>query len=358
MANPLGSCTVDGIIVNIDVSHQRYRFDTPILCTGSDLPFSFSVASTFLIDQFNPYYDDVMTYYIQNQPALNSLSFRQSHIQRNTSSLTNIIGILDAVSADLIIALWLLGNSSTDISPKTISMGGFLACPAEQNATCKPDEMRMSIPTSLLTYPNGSYVHSYGIGTFLEPIKTSFLNMFTVLQDAYHVDLGNIKPYNTILNKDAFSTRIQPEGTLSAAAQKISGFGICSTGIGCTYNSTWVEKLLASDSDLNVAIPTILPTGDAPAVMKVDYLCPQFRLKSPGSLITSVFIGTWTMYTALLGVFSFVGPILEKRYNRRSATKVHGAEGINAETADAWSLLAQPGWNSRRISTNTRYHRD
>ncbi|KAG8765566.1 hypothetical protein FRC12_007430 [Ceratobasidium sp. 428] len=357
IANPLGSCTVDGIIVDIDISRRRYKFDTPILCTGSNLPFSLSIASTFLLDQYNPYYDDIMAYYIQNKPARNSLSFGQSHIQRNATSLTNIVGILDAISADLMISLWLLGNSSTDtISPATISTGGFPACPGGRNATCKPDEMRMIIPASLLSYPNGSYVSSNGIGTFLAPIETSFLNMFTVLQDAYHIDLGNIKSYNTILNKDAFSARIYPEKILSAAAHNISGFGLCSSGLGCTYNSTWAQKLLASDPDLDIVVPSTIPTGDAPAVIRVDYLCPQFRLKSPGSLITSVFIGTWTMYTALFGIFNIIGPILEKRYNCRRTTKTLGVEGVSNEGADAWSLLVQPGRDSRRVSSSMWHH--
>lgn len=85
---------------------------------------------------------------------------------------------------------------------------------------------------------------------------------------------------------------------------------------------------------MNITVPTVLPSGNAPAVVRVDYLCPQFRIKSPGSLITSVFIGelrrrlgvhalifecvgTWSMYIALFGVFGFVGPMLEKRYGRR-----------------------------------------
>jgi hypothetical protein len=52
-----------------------------------------------------------------------------------------------------------------------------------------------------------------------------------------------------------------------------------------------VDNLLASNPDISVTIPSALPSGDAPAVVRVDYLCPQFRIKSPGSLITSVFIG-------------------------------------------------------------------
>ncbi|KAG9126273.1 hypothetical protein FRC07_004125 [Ceratobasidium sp. 392] len=266
MANPLSSCTVDGTVVDIDLSRRTYRFDTPILCTGSELPFSLSLVSTFSISQYNPFYDDIMVYYTQNKPGFDNLGFGRRHIQRNASSRANIIGILDAVSADLMVALWLVGNASTEAVPTAISTGGYLVCPGGQNATCKPEEMRMRIPASLLSYPNGSYASSDGIGTFLEPIETTFLNMFTVLQDAYHIDLGNIKPYNTLLSKDAFSARIHPDPALSDTAHNVPGFRLCSSGIGCIYNTTWVDQLLASDTGIDVTVPSILPTGDAPAV--------------------------------------------------------------------------------------------
>jgi hypothetical protein len=45
------------------------------------------------------------------------------------------------------------------------------------------------------------------------------------------------------------------------------------------------------DPNINVTLPSVLPHGNAPAVIKVDYLCPELRIKSPGSLITSVFVG-------------------------------------------------------------------
>ncbi|KAG9078567.1 hypothetical protein FS749_009393 [Ceratobasidium sp. UAMH 11750] len=204
MANPLSSCTVDGIVVAIDLGRRTYTFDTPILCTGSDLPFSLSLVSRFFLDQYNPYYDDIMAYYTQNRPARDGLGVGLHLIERNASSPDNIMGILDAVSADLLAALWVLGNTSTDATPATISTGGFLACPGGQNTKCEPEDMRMTIPASLLSYPNGSTTSTLGIGNFLAPVERPFLNMFTVLQDAYHIDVGNIQSHNTLLGRDAF----------------------------------------------------------------------------------------------------------------------------------------------------------
>ncbi|KAG8780269.1 hypothetical protein FRC12_023267 [Ceratobasidium sp. 428] len=356
IANPLSSCTVDAIVLDIDLNRRTFKFDTPIFCTGSDLPFSLSLVSTFLLSQYNPYYDDIMAYYIQNNSTRKSLGVGELRIQRNASSPANVIGILDAVSADLMAAIWLLGNSSTTNAPTAISTGGFLACPGGQNATCEPEGVRMTVPASLVTYStNGTSILFDGIGPFLAPTERSLINMFTVLQDAYHIDLGNIRPGNSLLDRHAFSTRIYPDDFVSVAT-RTSGLDFCSSGIGCIQNSTWAEQLLKPDSNLSVTIPSILLTGNAPAAVRVDYLCPQFRLKSPGRLIVSVFIGTWTMYAALFGIFGLVGPALEKIYSRRCAARLRGDEYLNDEHTDAWSLLAQPACDSRRGSSWSARH--
>ncbi|KAG8678969.1 hypothetical protein FRC09_019381, partial [Ceratobasidium sp. 395] len=262
---------------------------------GSDIPFSLSLISSFTINQRNQYYDDIVAHYIQNQPSREALELGQDGLlQRNVSDLLNVIGVIDAISGDLLAALNYLQDTSTGVVPTSVSTGGLLSCPGGQNVTCKLEEMRMTAPQSGTSYPNGSYVTAPGVGAFLAPIERTFLNMFTIFQDAYHIDLGNIQPSNTLLSKNAFAARIQPDSGLSRFIQgQTTEFSICTWGVGCVRNTTWADQLLASNSDLKVAIPSVLSTGNAPAVIGVDYLCPEFRLKRPGSLVTSVFIGTW-----------------------------------------------------------------
>jgi hypothetical protein len=140
--------------------------------------------STFSLN-INPYYDDVNSHYLQNKPTREGLESGSRILGRNATSYTNIIGVLDAVSSDLQVALGIAMDSSTVATPSTISTGGLLECPGGQNTTCKTEEMRMTIPESGTTYSNGSYVLVSGAGPFLAPIERSLLNMFTVLQDAY-----------------------------------------------------------------------------------------------------------------------------------------------------------------------------
>ncbi|QRV74233.1 hypothetical protein RhiJN_02247 [Ceratobasidium sp. AG-Ba] len=315
IANPLHSCTVDAIIVEIDLLKRTIQFNTPILCTGPDLPFSFSLASRLSLNDGNPYADDIIAYYLQNRPSRDGLDDRQRLIQRNASSLLNVIATVDAVTSDFANSLWITREAAAGNAPYLITTGGISVCPGGQNATCAPQEKRMSIPQCALIYPNGTSAPSVGICPFLANIEAEFLNTFTVLQDAYHVDFGNIQPSNTLLSIQEFSSRMKSSPALSQYIQKNS-VETCTWGLGCIQNSTWVNKIVASDQDLRVAVPSVLAAGNTSAVVKVDYLCPEFRAKRPGSLITSVFIGTWSMYMAVLGLFAVVGPILEKRYGR------------------------------------------
>lgn len=115
-------------------------------------------------------------------------------------------------------------------------------------------------------------------------------NKYVYILLHYSVDFGNIQSSNTLLDTEAFSARIHPYLTVSNMFNTTT-FDSCSWGLGCIKGTTWVEQLLASSPELPIAIPSTLASGMAPAVIKVDYLCPHFRIKSPGSLITSVFIG-------------------------------------------------------------------
>ncbi|QRW03191.1 hypothetical protein RhiLY_02190 [Ceratobasidium sp. AG-Ba] len=315
MANPLRSCTVDSVVANIDFSRWSFKIDVPILCTSSELPFSLSLMSTFSLNSGNVYYDDIISHYIQNRPPREGLEEKQRLIHRDPSSPLNIIAVLDAINSDLQEALDRLRSAAGD-TPVFVSTGGIPTCPGGQNTTCRSEDMRMRVPECGITYANGSSTGSVGICPFLAPVEKDLLNLFTVLQDAYHIDFGNIQPSNTLLSMEAFASRIRPSTMLSRAIQSQPNLRICTWGLGCMRGSTWTDQLLASNPDISVAIPSILSAGNTSAVAKVDYLCPEFRMKRLGSLITSMFIGTWSMYTALVGIFTIVGPILEKRYGR------------------------------------------
>jgi hypothetical protein len=69
--------------------------------------------------------------------------------------------------------------------PTLVWTGGLLVCPGGQNATCKREELRMTIPESASIYPNGTIISVNGPGPFLAPVERSMINAFIAIQDAY-----------------------------------------------------------------------------------------------------------------------------------------------------------------------------
>jgi hypothetical protein len=133
----------------------------------------------------NSYFDDINKYYVLKQPSEEGMKSNHPRLPRNGSSLSNIIGILDALSTDMRVALNVTTSVSRDPIPTLLRTGGLLACPGGRETTCKKEEMRMTILGSLTFYPNGTKITAYGPGPFLAPIQTSIINIFVALQDAY-----------------------------------------------------------------------------------------------------------------------------------------------------------------------------
>ncbi|QRV74232.1 hypothetical protein RhiJN_02246 [Ceratobasidium sp. AG-Ba] len=183
LANDLHNCTVDSMMLTIDEVRRTLQFDIPVLCIGRHLPFSLSLESKFTLSYDNTYLDDTVSHYTQNMPS--QKRFESQSIERNTSSLVNVIAVLDAVGADLQVAYWeteLLRNSGL---PSVVSVTGISMCPGGQNSTCDPGDRTMAISECAAGYVNGTHNYTADICDFLAPIESEIVNTFTVFRDAY-----------------------------------------------------------------------------------------------------------------------------------------------------------------------------
>jgi hypothetical protein len=118
----------------------------------------------------HPYYDDINKYYVLKKPSEEGMKSARPQVPRNASSLSNVIGILDAISTDMRVAVNFTASESGDSIPTLLHTGGLLVCPGGRETTCKNEEMRMTIPNSLTFYPNGTKINAHGPGPFLTPI--------------------------------------------------------------------------------------------------------------------------------------------------------------------------------------------
>ncbi|KAG8692757.1 hypothetical protein FRC08_009555 [Ceratobasidium sp. 394] len=92
--------------------------------------------------------------------------------------------------------------------------------------------------------------------------------------------------------------------------------GACSWGWGCapSFNVTWAQALTSTDQPVNnLTLPLSLPSPLPPSVVDMVYLCPQYQLKSWGSLLIAVFTGTFTMYVTIYEIFAWIAPLLDRK---------------------------------------------
>ncbi|QRW13278.1 hypothetical protein RhiLY_12277 [Ceratobasidium sp. AG-Ba] len=139
--------------------------------------------------------------------------------------------------------------------------------------------------------------------SYISVMNTTVVNMFIAIRDAIHIDLGyqDLASANIYGNNMAFNTMIAPEplfpqlvSLISTQNINITNSGVCSWGWGCTsgFNTSWAQALMSTDQPVkNLTLPIAPPSRLPVSVIDMVYLCPQYKLKSWGSVLVAVFTG-------------------------------------------------------------------
>ncbi|KAK4701282.1 hypothetical protein P7C70_g4954, partial [Phenoliferia sp. Uapishka_3] len=139
--------------------------------------------------------------------------------------------------------------------------------------------------------------------------NVSARNMFQGLLAAVRLDLGNLHPNNFFTSPTSLNATI-----IASANPGTSNLRVFGTG----YN------LLAQ-------LPLNSTSLSSPTLISSEYLCTRAKLKSPASLISSVFASTLTMVLAIWGAWSLAATWLaRKHYERRTH---HGTREADREAA-------------------------
>ncbi|QRV84664.1 hypothetical protein RhiJN_12680 [Ceratobasidium sp. AG-Ba] len=151
------------------------------------------------------------------------------------------------------------------------------------------------------TYAEGEW-HFWG--QYMIPMNVTITNLFVAIRDAIYLDIGNIAPSNIYANKTAFNDMIKVDEYGMELNQimfehgnwtKLNADPFYTWGWGNTsnVNITWAQAF-TSTSGLtnNITLPIGLPANRTASVIDIDYLCPQYKMKSWGNLLMSVFVGT------------------------------------------------------------------
>ncbi|KAF8600169.1 hypothetical protein BDV93DRAFT_559646 [Ceratobasidium sp. AG-I] len=205
--------------------------------------------------------------------------------------------VLEAISTDSLTIM--RGNH---LSSPVLSLTAF-------TTTSYADGKLENIPDSnLITYLNGTeFDWADEANIYLD----SIYNLLGVAAHTVNLDLGsagaeNIYVNPTVLN-DTVYPNLPPTG-ISANKWARKGASFYYGPVNPPYN-TWAEMLLAGQA-VKVGKATGLPKDSS---MVTTYLCPSYHLKPIRSLLTSIFVGTATMFLSVYAGWTFLTTFIARR---------------------------------------------
>jgi hypothetical protein len=138
----------------------------------------------------------------------------------------------------------------------------------------------------------------------------SVWNLVNAVNDAVSLDLGSHKYKNLYRNVTVMQQVIRPN--LPPAGIPSSNWSATPEGRSFYYGTitppyqTWAEMLLAGQP---VAVGALTGLPDESAIV-TTYLCPTYRVKPIGPLLSAVFVGSATMITAAWQVWIYFTTLL------------------------------------------------
>ncbi|KAG8795615.1 hypothetical protein FRC12_011961 [Ceratobasidium sp. 428] len=324
-ANPLDICRVQDMSLTMEPRILSFNVDTTLLCAPVGEPprprefrTSFKRADS---PRFRP--DSILQYmsYTASPNETDSEAYRKvSREGPPRDPYLNVLGVVDMMGSDLIRTMWMRKvtwfsvNDTANQSP--VPELGSMSWDSEPDGRSPTDPSRLS----WRTYTEGYWYD----GNYVRTINATIVNVFVAVRDAINLDIGYVTPTNIYVNKTSFNSMITRDGYFPVLTSLMStyypddvGHGACSWGWGCSpgFNTSWAQALTSTDQPVNnLTLPITLPSPLPPSVIDMVYLCPQYQLKSWGSLLLAIFTGVFTMYVTAYEVFAWIAPPLDRKY--------------------------------------------
>ncbi|QRW13286.1 hypothetical protein RhiLY_12285 [Ceratobasidium sp. AG-Ba] len=325
-ANPMNICRVQNMTLTMEPRILSFAVSTSLLCDPvGDPPRSRRFQTTFKRARDSRFRFDSVLDYMAYTAAPNETDVSRYQILSRDGPpkdpYVNALGAIDALATDLIHMMWMRKvtwfhiNDTANQSP--VPELGSMSWDSRPDSRLPTDPSRLNW---------GTYTEGYWYkGNYVRTINTTIVNMFLAMRDAIYLDIGYVLPENIYVNKTTFDQviKIDPYGTeLTPITWQYNLDGIntsttlCSWGWGCTrnINTTWAQEFTSTGQQVNnISLPIVLPSPLPASVLDIVYLCPQYKLKSWGDLLVSLFTGTFTMYVTLYGIFAWLAPMLDRK---------------------------------------------
>ncbi|CAE6480055.1 unnamed protein product [Rhizoctonia solani] len=281
---PFASCYVNGAGFEYDRNERTQIITVGVECPGSqDFPvyLSMQTSMTFSWDVHSHF---VGQYYGPGQGM-------QRFIQRTSPNDYRklVLAALEVISVDSL----------------TIVKGQHVSNPAlniKIYLNIDPDTGAFAPSSSTWTYLNGTQPDSYPDEAGI--YDSTLLNLLFVSIDAVSLDLGSHRSSTIFTNTSRLHDMISPNRAPPGVnvSDWANGTKSFNYGLIVPPYQTWAEMLL-NDRPVKLGNATGMPDK---SVMATTYLCPIYQVKSPGSLVTLVFVGIASMLMSIWTVWKFI----------------------------------------------------
>ncbi|CAE6438367.1 unnamed protein product [Rhizoctonia solani] len=358
-AEPLENCIVQNITALINFQDRGHKLTSEIICdinsADPETPPTLKLSATFSrMGNTDLGSDDVVNYISSYSiPRSADIGSAQAIFLAQNVTALKMLGVLDAIGSDLLKAMWaqkwawkLTDRDNMWPDQAVVKWAAKANCTSHRR--CR--EIGEDIEGIDMWYSNTRGSRDFEPHYFT-PMNTTMYNYFIAFRDALYLDLGHFnQSTNVFLNNDAFKARILSDPFLGTVAEDVINvtrpppfirpytsdefWRTCTWGWGC-LNGTWTDALLSNSSaafSITNGLPLTSLQTQYPTRIDLKFVCPVFRRKQAGALLVSVFVGTFSMYAALYGIFLFFAPLLDQRYRRR-----HGHKEVLYDDQDSGS---------------------
>ncbi|KAG8732542.1 hypothetical protein FRC12_019230 [Ceratobasidium sp. 428] len=321
-ANPLDSCRVHDMEMSIETKAIALEVTARVWCDiASNATRSRQFEVRFKNTQDAQFREDTIAEYMADRHNAGDSAHEQiSQAGPTKDPILNVVGVVDVLSSDLtqILRMQWITWPTNDNYPEM----GYVSW----DATSETPHGTSALTIGALDASAGHYVTTdEDIISYFLDMNITMANLFIAIRDAIHLDLGHITPANIYVNRTMFNTLVVPDDYYAKVGSRIPpshpdahDYRAPSWGWGSapSPNASWAQAFASTNQPVhNITLPVVLPSPNPPTVIDIMYLCPQYQLKSWGSLFMALFTGTFAMYASFYGLFAWLGPMLDRERN-------------------------------------------
>ncbi|CAE6449178.1 unnamed protein product [Rhizoctonia solani] len=343
-AEPLKNCIVQNMTALINFLDREYKLTSQIVCevdsTDPATPPSLKLSTTFsrVVNTDLGSDDIVNSISAYAIPHSAEIAKAQAIPMAQSVAALKVLGVLDALGSDLLKAMWaqkwawrLTGHDNLWPDQAVVKWAAKSSCSSPR--MCR--ELGEGVEGIDTWYSTTRGSRDFDPAYF-GPMNTSMHNYFIAFRDAIYLDLGHYnQSTNIFLSNEALKTHILSDPFLGTIAGNVINqirlppniqpyspddfWRTCTWGWGC-LNGTWTDALLANNpaaSNITSGLPLTSLQSQYPTIIDLKYICPVFKRKQTGAFLASVFVGTFSMYAVLYGIFLFFATLSDKKYRKK-----------------------------------------